>query len=65
MQHNKSIKNLYTIKNSQEEENGHDIFHTLSIMKIKRIGQLFNSVKRCGIDVSDIVLILKPKLKFK
>lgn len=57
MQLHKDIKNIYTIKNNQEE-NAYDIFHTLSIMKIKRIGQFFNSVKRCGVDVSDILLLM-------
>ena len=57
MQQNKDIKNIYTIGNS-DEKNANDIFRTLSIMKIMRIGQFFNSVKRCGVDVSDVILLL-------
>lgn len=57
MQQNKSSQNIYTIENNQEK-NANDIFRTLSKMKIMRIGQFFNSVKRCGVDVSDIVLLL-------
>jgi len=57
MQQNKGINNIYIIGDSQEK-NANDIFHTLSIMKIARIGQFFNSVKRCGVDVSDIILLL-------
>ena len=57
MQQNKGSQNIYTIKNNQEK-NANDIFRTLSMMKIMRIGQFFNSVKRCGVDVSDIILLL-------
>ena len=57
MQQNKSINNIYTINHNQEK-NANDIFHTLSKMRIKRIGQFFNSVKRCGVGVSDIILLM-------
>lgn len=57
MQQNKGIKKTYTVENCQEN-NSSNIFRTLSIMKIKRIGQFFNSVKRCGVDVSDVLMLL-------
>lgn len=57
MQQNKDSKNIYTIGNDNDK-NATDIFRTLSIMKIKRIGNFFNSIKRCGINISDIMLLL-------
>ncbi len=57
MQQNKDNKNIYTIGNDNEK-NAHDIFRTLSIMKIKRIGQFFNSIKRCGVNISDVILLM-------
>lgn len=57
MQLNKDIKNFCTI-NENESKNAYDIYNTLSKMKIRRIGEFFNSVKRCGIDASDILLTL-------
>jgi len=57
MQQDKDIQKIYTIA-SDENKNANDIFQTLSKMKIMRIGQFFNSVKRCGINVSDIILLL-------
>jgi len=57
MQQNKGTINISTIGNNGEK-NAIDIFYTLKIMKIARIGQFFNSVKRCGINVSDIILLL-------
>lgn len=57
MQQNKGIQKKYTI-GSDEDKNANDIYQTLSKMKIRRIGQFFNSVKRCGVDVSDIMLLL-------
>ena len=57
MQQNKDIVNISTIGNN-EEKNAVDVFHTLKIMKIARIGQFFNSVKRCGVNVSDLILLL-------
>jgi len=57
MQQNKDIVNISTIGNNGEK-NAVDVFHTLKIMKIARIGQFFNSVKRCGVNVSDLILLL-------
>lgn len=57
MQQNKDSKNIYTIENDNEK-NAKDIFRTLSIMKIKRTGNFFNSIKRCGVKVSDVMLLL-------
>ena len=57
MQQDKDIQKTYTI-GSDENKNANDIFQTLSRMKIMRIGQFFNSVKRCGVNVSDIILLL-------
>lgn len=57
MQQNKDTKKIGTIEDSSAK-NAYTIFHTLSKMKISRIGQFFNSVKRCGVDVSDILMIL-------
>jgi len=57
MQQNKGSKKIGTIKESSEK-NAYTIFHTLNKMKISRIGQFFNSVKRCGVDVSDILMLL-------
>ena len=57
MQQDKDIQKTYTI-GSDENKNANDIFQTLSKMKIMRIGQFFNSVKRCGVNVSDIILLL-------
>ncbi len=57
MQQDKDIQKTYTI-GRDENKNANDIFQTLSKMKIMRIGQFFNSVKRCGVNVSDIILLL-------
>ncbi len=57
MQQNKGIVNISTIGNNGEK-NAVDIFHTLKIMKVARIGQFFNGVKRCGVNVPDIILLL-------
>jgi hypothetical protein len=66
MQQNKGIKNISIIGNDREK-NANDIFHTLSKMKILRIGRFFNSVKRCGSNVSDVLLllVLMPFYQFK
>lgn len=57
MQQIKGIKKIGMV-NDSPEKNVDTIFHTLSKMKIARIGQFFNSVKRCGINVSDILMLL-------
>src|SRR5690554_464241 len=57
MQQIKGIKKIGMV-NDSSEKNVDTIFHTLSKMKIARIGQFFNSVKRCGINVSDILMLL-------
>jgi len=57
MQQNKGIKKNYTI-DSAGSENAMSIYDTLSKMRIRRIGSFFNSIKRCGINVSDILLTL-------
>lgn len=57
MQQDKGIKNIYTI-NANKHENAYNIFITLSKMKIARIGNFFNSVKRCGVNISDILMLL-------
>jgi len=57
MQQIKGIKKIATI-NDNPEENVDTIFHTLSVMKIARIGQFFDSIKRCGVNVSDIMMLL-------
>jgi hypothetical protein len=43
MQQNKGIQNISIIGNDPEK-NANDIFHTLSKMKILRIGRFFNGV---------------------
>ena len=55
MQQNKGIDKNSTI-NDEERKNVDAIFHTLSTMKIARIGKFFDSIKRCGVDVSDILM---------
>ena len=44
--------------NHGSEDFGYSIFKTLGIIKIKRVGSFFNSIKRCGVDVSEILLAL-------
>ena len=56
MQQNKGINKISTISDD-EEKNVDTIFHTLSTMKIARIGKFFDSIKRCGVDVSDILIL--------
>jgi len=57
MQQNKSITKISTICDD-EVKNVDTIFHTLSTMKIARIGKFFDSIKRCGVNVSDILMLL-------
>lgn len=57
MQQIKSTKKIGTVEDSPIK-NADTIFHTLNKMKIYRIGQFFNSVKRCGVDVSDVLMLL-------
>jgi len=57
MQQNKGINKIGTICDN-EEKNVDTIFHTLSTMKIARIGKFFDSIKRCGFNVSDILMLL-------
>jgi hypothetical protein len=57
MQQNKGINKICTISDD-EEKNVDTIFRTLSIMKIARIGKFFDSIKRCGVNVSDILMLL-------
>jgi len=57
MQQNKDTKKIGII-NESSEKNAYTIFHTLNKMKISRIGQFFNSIKRCEVDVSDILILL-------
>lgn len=57
MQHFKDTKKIGTIEDSPKK-NADTIFHTLNKMGIPRIGQFFNSIKRCGVDVSDILMLL-------
>ena len=40
----------------------YNIFKTLGTFKLKRMGSFFNSIKRCGVDVSEILmgLVLMP-----
>ena len=66
MQQNKDSKNIYTIGNDNDKT-AKDIFRTLSLMKIKRIGNFFNSIKRCGVDISDVIylLMLMPFYRLK
>ena len=45
------------------DKNATNIFHTVSKMKVMRIGHFFNSVKRCGINVSDILLLLEKEIE--
>lgn len=40
------------------EDFAYSIFKTLDIFKLKRVGSFFNSIKRCGVDVSDILMVL-------
>ncbi|MCK5538484.1 MAG: hypothetical protein KAI79_16780, partial [Bacteroidales bacterium] len=57
MQQNKVRNNIYTI-DSNDEKNAIDIYFTLAKMKIARIGQFFNNMKRSGTNVSDILMLL-------
>jgi len=57
MQQNKGINKTGTVSDD-EIRNVDTIFHTLSTMKIARIGMFFNSLKRCGVNTSDILLLL-------
>jgi len=57
MQQNKVRNNIYTI-DSNDEKNAIDIYFTQAKMKIARIGQFFNNVKRSGTNVSDILMLL-------
>ena len=57
MQQNKGINKIGTASDD-EGRNVDTIFHTLSTMKIARIGKFFDSIKRCGTDVSDILMLL-------
>ena len=57
MQQNKIRNNIHII-DSNEEKNAIDIYFTLAKMKIARIGQFFNNIKRSGVDVSDILMLL-------
>jgi len=47
------------------EDFAYNIFKTLDILKLKRVGSFFNSIKRCGFDVSGILmaLVLMPFYK--
>ncbi len=40
------------------EDFAYNIFKTLDIFKLKRVGSFFNSIKRCGVDVSEILMVL-------
>ena len=40
------------------EDFAYNIFKTLDIFKLKRVGSFFNSIKRCGFDVSEILMVL-------
>jgi len=57
MQQNKGINKISTIS-SDEMKNVDTLFNTLTTMKIARIGAFFDSVKRCGENVSDILMLL-------
>ena len=57
MQQNKVRNNIHII-DSNEEKNAIDIYFTLAKMKIARIGQFFNNIKRSGVNVSDILMLL-------
>ncbi|NEW85484.1 MAG: transposase [Mariniphaga sp.] len=57
MQQIKGIQKIATI-NDNPEKNVDTIFQTLALMKISRIGQFFDSTKRCGVNVSDILMLL-------
>jgi len=57
MQQNKSINKISTVS-ADEMKNVDTLFHTLTTMKIARIGAFFDSVKRCGANVSDILMLL-------
>ena len=57
MQQIKGTTKIGTIEESPKK-NADTIFHTLDKMGIPRIGKFFNSVKRCGVDVSDILMLL-------
>lgn len=57
MQQNKGINKIGTVSDD-EEKNVSTIFLTLSTMKIARIGKFFDSIKRCGVNVSDILVLL-------
>lgn len=57
MQQNKDKNKISTVSDD-EERNVDTIFHNLSTMKIARIGTFFDSIKRCGVNVSDILILL-------
>ena len=57
MQQNKGLKKI-GIVSEDDVKNVETIFRTFSTMKIKRIGTFFNSIKRCGVDFSDIIILL-------
>ena len=57
MQQNKGIYKISTVSDD-EERNVETIFHNLSTMKIARIGMFLDSIKRCGVNVSDILILL-------
>lgn len=60
MQHDKNKNKNGEIKSigHNSKDNVTDIFKTLEILKLKRVGSFFNSIKRCGVNVSDIILIM-------
>lgn len=57
MQQNKGIPKIGTV-GDDGAKNVETIFHVLSTMKIARIGKFFDSIKRCGVNVSDILVLL-------
>ena len=50
--------NNFGESNASSEDFAYNIFKTLDIIKLKRIGCFFNRIKRCGVDVSDILMVL-------
>jgi hypothetical protein len=57
MQQNKGIPKIGTV-GDDGAKNAETIFNVLSTMKIARIGKFFDSIKRCGVNVSDILMLL-------
>jgi hypothetical protein len=57
MQQNKGIAKIETVGNDVRK-NADTIFRILTTMKIARIGKFFDSIKRCGVNVSDILMLL-------